>query len=251
MPLNGVSVEFIALIAATFALAGFIKGVVGLGLPTVSLALLTATLGLKQAIALMLVPSLVTNLWQGAVGGAFTPIVRRLWALLATACLGIWFGTAVLATADAGLLAGMFGVLLCAYSGFSLATPQIPPPGRHETWMSPVVGAVAGVVTGLTGSFVVPGILYLQALGLPRDVLVQAMGVVFTVLTVALGVSLSGHNLLPADLGLLSLGAVLPTALGMVAGQKIRRRLPEQTFRKVFFCALLALGLYIAWRAVV
>jgi len=241
--------ETVVLIVVVFAAAGLIKGIVGMGLPTVSLALLTATLGLKPAIALMLVPSLVTNLWQALAGGAFQAILRRLWSLLAAACIGVWLGTGLLAKADGALMAGIFGLLLCLYSLFSLATPQISPPGRHETWLSPAVGAVAGVITGLTGSFVVPGILYLQALGLPRDMLVQTMGVVFVVLTVALGVAMSDHGLLTADLGLLSAVAVLPTALGMIAGQRVRRRLPEATFRMVFFCALLALGAYIAARA--
>lgn len=241
--------ETLAVIAATFLLAGFVKGVVGLGLPTVSLALLTATLGLKAAIALMLVPALVTNVWQGLVGGAFAPIVRRLWTLLAAACLGIWFGAGILAGADAALLAGLFGVLLCLYSGYSLAAPQIPPPGPHERWLSPAIGGIAGVMTGLTGAFIVPGILYLQTLGMARDTLVQAMGIVFTVSTVALAAALSGHGLLPAELGGLSAAAVVPTAAGMVLGQRIRRHLPERTFRRVFFAALLAIGAFIVGRA--
>ncbi len=245
-----IAIEVLALVAAVFAVAGLIKGVIGMGLPTVSLALLTATLGVKQAIALMLVPSLVTNLWQALSGGALRQILRRLWSLLAGAMAGIWFGTALLARADAAVVAGIFGLLLCAYAGYSLATPQIRPPGRHETWLSPIVGTVAGAITGLTGSFVVPGVLYLQALGLPRDVLVQAMGVAFTFLTVALAASMSNHGLLSADLGLISLCAVVPTALGMVAGQRVRRRLPEAVFRRVLFSALFALGLYICARAV-
>ena len=247
--MDSMSLQTVILIAVVFALAGFVKGVVGLGLPTVSLALLTATIGLKEAIALMLVPALLTNVWQGFVGGAFTKIVRRIWTLLITSCIGIWIGTGVLAGADATILAGLFGVLLCAYSSYSLAMPQIPPPGRHEGWLSPTIGAVAGVVTGLTGSYTVPGVLYLQALGQPRDVLVQTMGIVFVVLTIALAVSLSGHDLLPAHLGLLSAGAFVPTAAGMMAGQTIRRRLPEDSFRTVFFVALLVIGLYIAGRA--
>ncbi len=241
--------EVLILIGAVFMAAGLIKGVIGLGLPTVSLALLTATLGVKQAIALVLVPSLATNLWQALAGGALKDIVRRLWSLLAAACIGIWFGSALLARADAAFVAGLFGSLLCVYSGYSLATPQIRPPGRHESWLSPAIGLIAGAITGLTGSFVVPGILYLQALGLARDILVQAMGVVFVVLTVALGISLSGHGLLSTELGALSAAAVIPTALGMAAGQRVRRLLPEATFRKVFFCLLFGFGLYIAARS--
>ncbi len=34
-------------------------------------------------------------------------------------------------------------------------------------------------LAGMTGSFVVPGVPYLQALALPRDALIQAMGILF------------------------------------------------------------------------
>ena len=71
-----------------------------------------------------------------------------------------------------------------------------------------LAGATNGVLTGMTGSYVVPGVLYLQALGMPRDTFVQAMGVLFTVSTLALGASLAGYGLLPADLTGLSAAAL-------------------------------------------
>ncbi len=241
--------EFIAIVCATFLFAGWVKGVVGLGLPTIALALLAATVGLREAIALMLVPALVTNVWQGLAGGALAPLLRRLWPLLLAACLGTWFGVGVLAQADTVLLTGVLGVMICAYAGISLAAPLIPPPGHWEGVLSPTVGAIGGIVTGLTGSFI-PGILYLQALGLSRDHLVQAMGIAFTVLTVALAGALTRREMMTADLWLMSAVAVAPAALGMVLGQAVRRRLSEAVFRRVFFSALLLLGAYLASRAI-
>lgn len=241
--------EILAVVAATFLLAGLVKGVVGLGLPTVALALLTAALGLTEAMALMVIPAIATNLWQGLTGGAFMIILRRFWTLFAAACIGTWFGADILARADVVLLSGLLGILLCVYSGISIAAPRISPPGRWERWLSPLFGAASGVVTGLTGSFVVPGVLYLQALGLPRDILVQTMGVAFTVSMVTLAAALTRYEILSAELGLLSAAAVVPALLGMVLGGQVRRRLPEQRFRQVLFAALLLLGLYIAGRA--
>ena len=69
--------ESVAIVAAVLLLAGFVKGVVGLGLPTVSLGLLTAVFGLKAAIALMLVPSFATNVVQGLTGGALKEILGQ------------------------------------------------------------------------------------------------------------------------------------------------------------------------------
>ena len=241
--------ENIGVISASFLVAGLVKGVIGLGLPTVSLALLTATLGLKQAMALMLIPSFVTNLWQAFGGGAFAAIVRRLWALLVAVCMGVVLGAHLLARTDTTLLSGALGFLLCIYSALSLITPQIASPGRWEPWLSPAIGAVNGVVTGLTGSFVVPGVPYLQALGLPRDLVVQAMGILFTVSTVALAAALTSHSLLPSELSALSLAGLVPAFLGMLVGQRLRRRVREERFRQIFFGALLILGAYIAVRA--
>ncbi len=243
------SIENLVIIAATFLLAGSVKGVVGLGLPTISLALLTAAFGLKEAMALVLIPSFVTNAWQGLVGGAFTSILRRFWLLLVIACVGIWLGTGLLARSDVQLLSGLLGGVLCLYAFFSLGSWQIPSPGRHEKWLSPLVGLANGFLTGLTGSFVFPGTLYLQALGLARDVLVQAMGVMYAVSTLAFGVALIENSLLPTDLGVISGAAILPALAGMLIGQGIRRSLSETMFHKIFFSALLILGLYIIGRA--
>ena len=55
--------------AGAFALAGFVKGVIGLGLPTVSIGLLGLLMTPAEAAAILVVPSLVTNIWQAAVGG--------------------------------------------------------------------------------------------------------------------------------------------------------------------------------------
>ncbi len=239
--------EVVAIVCATFLFAGLVKGVVGLGLPTIALALLAATVGLREAIALMLVPALVTNVWQGLAGGAFAVLARRLWPLLLAACLGVWFGVGVLAEADSVLLTGLLGLMICGYAGISMATPQIPAPGRWEGVLSPTFGALGGVVAGLTGSFI-PGILYLQALGLSRDRLVQALGISFTVLTVALAGALTRNEMMTGDLWLMSAVAVAPAALGMVLGRVLRRRLSEALFRRVFFSALLLLGAYLAGR---
>ena len=241
--------EIVILVAATFLLAGTVKGITGLGLPVVSLAILTATVGLREAMALTLVPAFAMNVWQAAVGGAIAAIVRRLWVFLAAVSLGIWIGIGLLADGDAVLLSGLLGILLCLYAMVSLVTPQIPPPGRWEPWTSPVAGMISGLITGLTGAFAMPGALYLQALGLPRDILIQAMGVAFTLVIIVLGLALSRHDLLTMDLVLLSLIGLAPAAVGMFLGRRVLRRIPEKRFRRVFFGALLLLGLYMTGRS--
>jgi len=235
----------ILIVAATFLLAGTVKGVIGLGLPTVSLALLTVALGLPQAMAILLVPSFVTNVWQAAAGGNGSAIVRRIWPFLLMATLTVWIGTAALTRVDPGLLSALLGVLLVVYSAFNLAGFRFAVTSRQEAWVGPLAGTANGILTGMTGSFVVPGVLFLQAIGLSRDMLVQAMGMLFTASTLALAAGLQGNGLLTPELGKLSAAAVLPAIIGMVFGQRIRETMPEHMFRRVFFTALLMLGGYI------
>lgn len=243
------SLETTLVVGGTFFLAGLVKGVIGLGLPTVSLALLTAALGLKEAVVLLLVPSFVTNLWQGMVGGHLSAILKRLWSLLAAVCVATWFGAGILARGDVALLSGLLGLLILAYGILSLTRIEPPPPGGAEWFWSPVVGAVNGFLTGMTGSFVVPGVMYLQVLGLSRDAMIQAMGVLFTVSTLALAVALGDRRLLSADLAVLSLLALAPALIGMALGQALRKRLSEAAFRRIFFAALAVLGAWIALQA--
>ncbi|HAT35996.1 MAG TPA: hypothetical protein DCS82_09785 [Rhodospirillaceae bacterium] len=237
--------DTIIIVSVTFVLAGFTKGVVGLGLPTVSLALLTVFFGLKDAMVLMLIPSFVTNVWQALAGPHFRELMRRFWPLMVAGFLGTWATAGLIAKADTAVLTAVLGISIAVYAGFGLSPIKIPNPEKHEGWLSPVTGGVTGALTGLTGSFVVPSVMYFQSLQLPRDYLVQTMGAWFSVATLALGLALGFQDLLPVDHGMVSAAALLPAAFGMIAGQMVRRRLSEQVFRKVFFVSLLLLGSYI------
>ncbi len=239
----------IAIVMGTFLFAGTIKGIVGLGLPSVSLALLTLTIDLTSAMTLLVLPSLITNLWQAAVGGNFKLIVSRIWPFLVMAVATVWVGVSVLAQANMNWLSVLLGILLVVYAvgglaGFKLAI-KAHNASWSRSWLGPLLGAINGILTGLTGSFVVPGVMYLQAVGFAKDQLVQAMGMLFFISTVALGMALQGNDLFFTDLGLLSLFAIVPAFAGMFFGKKIRHKLSELAFRRFFFMLLLLLGLYI------
>lgn len=237
----------LALIGGAFLLGGAVKGVIGLGLPTVSLAALTAALGLQPAMALLVVPSFATNVWQAAAGGHARAVAARLWPLMAAAAVTAWIGAGALTRVDLSRLSALLGVLVAAYAAAGLAGIRFSVPGRSERWAGPLTGAVNGLFTGMTGSFVFPATLYLQAIGLDRDALIQAMGMVFTASTVALAVAIGGRGLISGELGLLSAASVLPALFGMALGRLVRRGIPQALFRKLFFSALLALGLHIVF----
>ena len=239
----------ITAIAGTFLLAGAVKGVIGLGLPTVSLGLLTATLDLTTAMALLIVPSFVTNLWQAVIGGNSRAILLRIWPFLVMATATVWLGATALTRLDLSLLSGLLGGLLVIYSTLNLSGVRLAISAQREVWAGPLFGTANGILTGMTGSFVVPGVMFLQAIGLSRDMLVQAMGMLFTASTVALALALQGNSILTTQLSLVSAAAVIPAAAGMVIGLRIRRRLSEKRFRQIFFIAILVLGAYIIAKA--
>ncbi|MCR9135036.1 MAG: sulfite exporter TauE/SafE family protein [Alphaproteobacteria bacterium] len=235
----------LVIILAVFLLAGFVKGVVGMGLPLVSVGLLTAIIGLQPAIALLVIPALLTNIWQGLSGPDTVRLFRRFWPLFLPTMFFTWPGTMALKHLDVSYLSALLGVLLIIYTLLSLMRITFNVPPNWERPLNPVIGAVSGVLAGLTGAFSVPGVVYLQSTRLSREELVQAMGMIFTLAAIGMSVSLSGQNLLPAQLGLVSAIAVIPAVIGMTIGTRIRMKTSEQSFRRIFLIALGVLGAYI------
>lgn len=235
-------------IAATFLVAGFVKGVTGMGLPTLAMGVLGALLGPASAAALLLLPSFVTNVWQLAAGPHLGTLLHRLWPMMTAIVLGTLAGSAMLASGDTAHTTTALGVVLVVYALYTLlARPLVVPPG-WEAWASPVMGLATGLVTGATGVFVIPAVPYLQSLRLDRDALVQALGLSFTVSTLALGAGLFWHGTTLEGEWLLSAGAVLPALLGMALGQTFRGRISALAFRRVFLGGLLVLGSEMASR---
>ena len=236
-------------IAGAFLIGGVVKGVIGLGLPSVSLALLAIIIDLPSAMALIVMPTIFTNVWQGMVGGNGKVIVVRLWPFLLMAAVTVWIGAIALTRVDLAWLSALLGLLLIIYSVVNLGGFHFKISQRHEVWLGPLMGSVNGVFMGMTGSSVVPGVMYLQSLGLSRDVLVQAMGILFMVSTLALAIALQQNAFLTFQNGLISLASLVPAVIGMIFGQRIRQNLSETWFRRIFFVSLLFLGVYIIFMA--
>ena len=243
--------DVVVLVVLVFFVAGTIKGLIGFGLPTVSIAILAAFLGLIEAMTLMLLPSLITNLFQGLVGKYLIRLIRRYWSLFIFGAVFTWLSSSLLSTGHAATFAVILGVVLTLYGLSSLYSLQLPSPGSRERWISPLVGMVSGGITGITGVFLVPAVGYLQALRMERDELIQAIGLWVTIATLSLAFSLKDHDLFSNELGLLSLTAVLPALLGMWVGRVLRPRLSESAFRHLFFAALMLLGVYISVSTIV
>lgn len=238
----------LAAVVAVFVLAGVVKGVVGLGLPTISMALLALVMAPAQAAALLIVPSLITNLWQARPWVTLRAVLGRIAGMQAGVCAGtvagaLWLGP------PSGEWAGIcLGLALVAYAGWGLfGAPRMVQP-RHEPWLGIATGAVTGVITAATGVFVIPAVPYLQALNLDKNALIQAMGISFTVSTVALAAGLWLNGGYTAGAASASLLMLLPALAGMALGQRLRNRMSARTFKLCFMVSLALLGAYQAGR---
>ncbi len=248
MQASGPTLALMALITVTFLSAGLVKGVVGMGFQVVGMGLLGLAMPPVEAAALIVVPSLVTNVWQMLVGSHLSTLGRRLASMLLGVCAGTALGIGLL-TGGGGWASLALGAVLLVYglAGLRALRFQISPTAQR--WLSPLVGFVTGVLTGATGVFVIPAVPYLNSLGLHKDALVQAMGLSFTVSTVALGLGLYAHGQFQSVAAVSSLLAVAPAVLGMWLGQGLRHRLSADKFRFWFFVALMVLGAYMVQRA--
>ena len=240
---------FLGFTIAVLSLAGFVKGVIGLGLPTISIGLLGLMMAPAEAAALLVVPNVVTNIWQLATGASITALIRRLWPLMLGILLGTIAGAPFLATQGSAIATLMLGAALIVYAVLGLSALRWHVTPRSARWLGPLVGAATGLVTAWTGVFVVPVVPYLQALGLDKDDLVQALGLSFLTSTIAFALTLGATGGFQITTASASLAALAPALIGMLLGQHLRQRISQRLFKRCFFGGLLVLGGYLMWRS--
>jgi uncharacterized membrane protein YfcA len=235
--------------AVAFLLAGFVKGVLGFGFPIIALVILTLAVGLLDALAIIIAPTLATNFWQALSGPHLGAIWQRMRIYFIVSAVAILLTAQYLDSANVNLLTALLGAVLFFFALSRLFNFHITVPRRRERMLSLVLGAINGALTGLTGSFMVPSVLYMQALGFSKDMLVQAMGVFFALSTLMLTISLGSNDLINAEQGRLSFMALLPAFIGLFTGRWTRNQFDEAIFQKIFLFSVLALGGYLVWRS--
>jgi uncharacterized membrane protein YfcA len=241
-----VDVNYVAVVCAAFLAAGIVKGAAGMGLPPTAIALMSLVLPMPEALALMTVPTLVTNLWQAAYGGHFRAMVRRFWLMGLMMALGVIVAARGLKALGSPTSAGWLGVLLIVFVVVALTAWRPHVPLRSEAWANPLCGVASGLVGGITGIAAVPFLPYMHSLEIHKDELVQALGILFVIFTAAITVALWDVGALHAgNLATASL-ATIPTMVGVWIGQKLRFAISPETFRTVFLVVLFGLGVNLA-----
>ena len=160
------------------------------------MGLLAVAMPPAHALAIVIAPGILTNIWQTFAGPYFLGIVKRLWPLLLGLAIGIRLDGDMMTGPYARYGTVFIGVLLVTYAIVSLRKFTLTVRPQDEKWVGGVIGLTTGVISGATGVQVVPSMPFMQALGMKKDELIQALGVFFTVATLVQAFNLSAAGLL-------------------------------------------------------
>ena len=233
----------VAVVAIAFIVAGIAKGALGMGLPPVALGILSFALPLEASLAIMVIPTLLSNVWQAIYGGGFRRLMGRFGAMAATSVVALLAVALVFGKLGTPKAAGWVGVVLVVYALLALTAWRPAVSREAERWANPLMGALSGAVAGITGVAAVPFLPYMQSLDMDRHDLVQALGIMFLFIIGALTVALALQgSFTPLNLAG-GIAAIAPTFLGVWLGQKARQRIAPEKFRVVFLAGMLLVGL--------
>ena len=234
--------DTVVTVVIAFLVASGVKGAVGMGLPTISVAIMGKALGLREAIPVLMIPSFLANLWQSTRPGPVMPLLKRFGMMNLAACIGIWLGTILLFRIDTVITNSLFGSVAILYALLYLTRVEFTlEPGR-EPLFGPPIGFFSGLLSCVSGSLLLPVTVYLQALKLDKDTFVQAVGWSLFSGTVIRAISLYSEGTMNADVLILSAIAVPPILVGMVIGQWLRGRIQEAQFRTAIYIILILLS---------
>jgi uncharacterized membrane protein YfcA len=235
--------QSLVLLALIFFAGGLVKGTVGFGLPTIGIGLGAMVVDIPTAMLLISVPTIATNVWQVWVNGDPRAIFRRLWVFMLAAVWVIPLGVAALVYVPALPYGRLLGLIILLYSFWMLWAKDRVLPWAKKPGVAFVAGSVNAVLTGMTGCFSVPGVMYLRAVGLSKSDLLGAMGMLYLLSALGMLGSLWLMGKTTMALGQVSLAACVPVAAGLVLGTLIQKRLSEALFKRFFLSAFAVLGL--------
>lgn len=236
-------------IISAFFISAFLKSLTGLGFSTICLGFLAVVLDIKLAILLVILPSLTSNLLVMLQSGRFIEALQRFWPLYLSAIPGLILGIWFLGNSDNEIPKAVLGVLLFLYGVWGLTNGLMIITKKHEKQLSLPVGFISGLANGITGSQIMPIMPYLLSLKLDRDLFVQTINSAFTLNSLIMILGLANLGIITVPMVTLSAAGILPVALGVYLGGKIRKRVSEDVFRKMVLILFLFLGLNLIARS--
>lgn len=227
------SYETILVILAAVSIGSVIKGFSGFGLPLVAIPLMAGFIGVERAVALMIVPGLVTNAWQIWVNRAHATSFPNMGVVIVVSILGVTAGSSILASVPERWLF----VIIAAWLGLYLIAIVLRFEPKLESWQgrwqSFAVVFFGGLVQGATGSAGAVLGPYLHALGLRKQAYVFTISVLFGIFGLTQVVTLIWHGILVMDRVYEGLVACIPVMVVMPLAMRIGGRFSVRTFELI------------------
>lgn len=240
----------LAVVLVVFVVAGIIKGVAGIGFPTAAVSALSQVIDPRVAIALIVFPSLLANLWQIHRAGGMLRTVRRFGLFIACLCGAILVvSTTITASVPVETLMIVLGCLVVFFSVMSLAWSPPFLPERFDRIGQATAGLASGILGGLTAIWAPPMVTYLLARRLEKDEFVRATGVLIFAGTVPLSMGFFYSGILTPGIAVLSLIMTAPVIAGFAIGEWMRRYIEPERFRRIVLWIFLAMGMNLLRRA--
>lgn len=233
----------ILFLGAIFLIAGTVKGTVGIGLPTVSVAILSQFIAPHEAVATVVFPLLFSNMWQVFRSRAGLGTLRKYWALIAVLMVTLWATTFVTVGMSPQTLLAIIGFAIVIFAASSLVRTPPEVPNRLDKAAQIVAGLASGVMGGLTTIWSPPVVVYLIARRTDNEEFVRATGLFFLLGCVPLVLGYWQTGLLNGETAPTSALMIVPALLGFSLGELIRKRLDAALFRKVLLWTFLLMGL--------
>ena len=228
--------------ALCFLLAGTVKGVVGIGLPTTAIGLMTLWIDPRAAITLTLIPMTVSNAWQVFRMGEIKSAIRTYWLFAVVLFFGVGITTLLSKDVPQHILTGILGLIIIVFSLVNLVKDFPALPVRYDRPAQVIMGIFAGIMGGLTAVWGPPMIMYLTATRKPKDEFVRATGFLIFVGSIPLLLGYLHNGFLTAELATAGMLILIPTLAGFTLGEKLRSRMSGDLFRKTLLYVFLLLG---------
>lgn len=235
-----------AVVVACLAAGGLLKGATGAGAPILAVPALAAFFDVRFAVVVMLVPNIVTNLWQTIRFREYFPERSFALPLLGGGVLGIAGGTLALKTLQSDVLSLVMAAAVIGYVVLRLARPHWRLEMNQAKWLALPAGAVAGALQGAAGLSAPVSITFLNAMQMERERFIAAISALFVTFTAVqiVAVALSGL-IMPGDLWY-SLFALLPVSFAMPVGAWLGKRISARALDRIILAILCVLAARLA-----
>ena len=236
-------IQTFVIVGLAFALGGILKGATGIGAPLVAVPLMTSFYDVRFAVAVFVLPNLITNLLQGLLYIHALKHRLFLFVLCFAAGSGALVGSLTLQHTSSIFLEKMMAILVLFYVGFRLFKPDWKLSIGIAHKISFPVGFLAGFLQGTFGISSPATFTFLNAIKFERSEFIAIVSSFFVAMSVIQLPTLTYLGLMEIEHFILGCTAILPLMLGMPLGALLLKNVSATLFDKVILFVLVGVAM--------